>query len=115
MKKNDKNNNKSLNDLLHIMYNKEANNSNNLSRLMGLVASNNKFERGSAAGSFKTPQPVLEYLSYDLEPYVRERVANNPYTSKKTLKRLSKDEDPTVRYLARENLARREKLRKEFD
>jgi len=112
MKKNDKNNIKSLTDLLYLMFKEGANNSNNL-YLMGLAASNNEFERGSVASSFETPQPLLDYLAGDPKPSVRGNVANNPYASEETLKRLSEDKDPTVRYLARENLARREKLRKD--
>ena len=61
-------------------------------------------ERMRAAVSVNTPKQTLRELSRDKNPHVRWRVARNGNTPTEVLRRLLKDPDKDVRYQARRNL-----------
>lgn len=65
--------------------------------LYKLCVDNNPFVRNAVASNPHTTEDMLEILSTDTDYQTRELVANHANTSKQTMERMLKDDNPHVR------------------
>jgi predicted lactoylglutathione lyase len=66
------------------------------------ISSYSSFVKANIAEETNDPD-LLEFLSKDVDRYVRRWVAKNPNTPTKVLERLANDEDSVIRYWVAEN------------